>query len=107
MDSIGPPTLSFPSSIFPVHSLNMAEAICESYSWEKQTLQPRRELQNNSAKLNFDEPNITWICGLPIVSLENQFQRDRARRFISDSLKYLWFAFGKEAGTLGQFSDGW
>lgn len=47
----GSPALSFSNSMCTICSLNLAEAICESYSWTKQTLQPRPGLQNNLAKL--------------------------------------------------------
>lgn len=83
MDNTRSPTRSVPNSICTVPSLSLAEAISESYSWEKPTLQPRLGLLNNMAKLNLDEQNITSIFGWSIVSLENQFQRDSAWKFIS------------------------
>jgi len=69
-----------------VCSLNLTEAICGLYCWAKETTQPGLGVQNNLAKLNLDEPNIAWIFGLPIVSLENQLQMDSDRKFISNSL---------------------
>lgn len=50
-----------PQFHWPVPSLSLAEEISESYNWEKPTLQPTLELQNNLAKLNLNGPSITQI----------------------------------------------